>query len=52
MALINGETWVSTEKENITLWLKEEGDELLYPAKNDLEWLNQHMLDIFERSNL
>ena len=44
--------WVNAEKENIQQLLQQEKEELIYPAQHEMEWLNEHMAEIFSRNQL
>jgi len=44
--------WVSAEKENISELLEREKEEVVYPAQHELEWLNEHMADIFSSGHM
>jgi hypothetical protein len=44
--------WVKAEKENATKLLEQEKEELIYPAQHEMEWLNEHMAEIFSKSHL
>jgi len=44
--------WVKAEKENVTQLLEQEKEELIYPAQHEMEWLNEHMAEIFSKSHL
>jgi hypothetical protein len=44
--------WINVEKENIDQLLEQEKEELIFPAQHDMEWLNEHMAEIFSKSQL
>jgi hypothetical protein len=44
--------WICTEKENVLDLLQQEQEELIYPAQHEMEWLNEHMAEIFSRNQL
>lgn len=44
--------WISAEKETISQLLDQEKEELIYPAQHEMEWLNEHMAEIFNKSQL
>ena len=45
-------SWIAAEKENALDLLRNEKEEVLYPAQHQLEWLNEHMAEIFNKSQL
>lgn len=44
--------WIAAEKENVDQLLKQEKEEMVYPAQHEMEWLNEHMADIFSKSHV
>lgn len=44
--------WINAEKENVMQLLEQEKEELVYPAQHEMEWLNEHMAEIFNKSQL
>lgn len=44
--------WVANERATIEQLEAQELEEFAFAARNDLEWLNEHMADIFERNTL
>ena len=44
--------WINAEKENVTQLLQQEIEELVYPAQHEMEWLNEHMVEIFSKPQL
>ncbi|ETI25393.1 hypothetical protein G647_02166 [Cladophialophora carrionii CBS 160.54] len=45
-------SWITAEKENALQLLQNEKEEVVYPAQHQLEWLNEHMAEVFSRSHL
>ncbi|KIW93756.1 uncharacterized protein Z519_05071 [Cladophialophora bantiana CBS 173.52] len=45
-------SWIAAEKENALHLLQSEKEEVIYPAQHQLEWLNEHMAEIFNKSCL
>jgi hypothetical protein len=45
-------SWIAAEKENALHLLQNEKEEVIYPAQHQLEWLNEHMAEIFSKSHL
>jgi len=48
-APIGSAQWVQNEREQASQFVVEEVEEFSYSARNELEWLNEHMADIFSR---
>lgn len=44
--------WIADEKENIVRLVDEEIEEAEFPVRHELEWLNEHMGEIFSRNQL
>jgi hypothetical protein len=49
---IGSSPWINAEKENMAQLLEQEKDELVYPAQHEMEWLNEHMTEIFSKRQL
>ncbi|KAK4937200.1 hypothetical protein LTR10_022105 [Elasticomyces elasticus] len=49
---VGSTAWISAEKENALHLLQTEKEELVYPAQHQLEWLNEHMSEIFSKDHL
>lgn len=49
---IGSAAWVAAEKENVQQLLQQEKEELIFPAQHEIEWLNEHMADVFSSSHL
>lgn len=49
---VGSAAWVSTEKENISQLVEQEMEEVEYPVAHEMDWLNEHMAEIFENNNL
>ncbi|KLJ09250.1 hypothetical protein EMPG_15326 [Blastomyces silverae] len=47
---VGSSTWIAAEKENIQQLIHQEMDEIEYPAQNEMDWLNEHMAEIFSRN--
>lgn len=44
--------WILEEKNAAGQYVKEETDEFAFAVRNEIEWLNEHMADIFDRDQL
>jgi hypothetical protein len=51
-AAVGSTAWIATEKENVLQLLQQEKEELIFPAQHEMEWLNEHMSEIFSKSNV
>lgn len=49
---VGSSPWINVEKENAMQLLEQEKEELIYPAQHEMEWLNEHMAEIFCKSQL
>jgi hypothetical protein len=49
---VGSATWIASEKENVLQLLNQEKEEIIYPAQHEIEWLNEHMAEIFSRNQL
>jgi hypothetical protein len=51
-AAVGSAAWIAAEKENVLQLLQQEKDELVFPAQHEMEWLNEHMAEIFSKSHV
>jgi hypothetical protein len=49
---VGSAAWIASEKENVLQLLNQEKEEVIYPAQHEMDWLNEHMAEIFSRSQL
>lgn len=49
---VGSASWIASEKENVMQLLEQEKEEVIYPAQHEMEWLNEHMAEIFSRNQL
>ncbi|KIV95014.1 hypothetical protein PV10_02722 [Exophiala mesophila] len=49
---VGSPAWIAAEKENALDALHKEKEEVIFPAQHQIEWLNEHMNEIFSQSNL
>lgn len=49
---VGSSTWISAEKENALQLLQTEKEELMFPAQHQLEWLNEHVSEVFKGRQL
>jgi hypothetical protein len=41
--------WIAAEKENMTDLVDQELEEVEYPVRHEMDWLNEHMAEIFSK---
>jgi hypothetical protein len=44
--------WITAEKENIMNLVEQEMEEIEFPVHHEMEWLNEHMAEIFSTNYL
>lgn len=44
--------WLANERDKVDLLVGQESEEFLFSATNEVEWLNEHVNDIFQRTEL
>lgn len=49
---VGSTAWVAAEKENIAQLVNQEMEEIEYPVRHELEWLNEHMAEVFSSNQL
>ncbi|KAF7590187.1 hypothetical protein BBP40_003161 [Aspergillus hancockii] len=47
---VGSTAWISTEKENVTNLVNQELEEVEYPVRYEMDWLNEHMAEIFSNN--
>ena len=49
---VGSAAWIVAEKENALQLVNQEMEEIEYPARHEMEWLNGHMAEIFSGNQL
>lgn len=49
---VGSATWIAAEKENVTRLVEQELEEVEFPVRHELDWLNEHMAEIFSNNQL
>lgn len=49
---VGSSQWIAAEKENVLQLLQQEKEEIVFPAQHEIEWLNEHMAEIFSKAQL
>ena len=44
--------WIQAELEQSATFIEQDVEEFGYSARNEMEWLNEHMADVFSRNQL
>lgn len=52
MPVIGSARWVQNEHDNAEQLIEQEVDEFGFSARNEFEWLNEHMADIFSKNEM
>ncbi|OJJ49068.1 hypothetical protein ASPZODRAFT_129445 [Penicilliopsis zonata CBS 506.65] len=47
---VGSAAWISTEKENMVQLVEQEMEEAEYPVRHEMDWLNEHMAEIFSKN--
>lgn len=45
-------SWIANERSTVQQLGEQDVEDFAFSARNDLEWLNEHMADIFERNHV
>jgi hypothetical protein len=51
-AAVGSTPWIAEEQENIQQFIKQETEDFAFSARNEVEWLNEHMAEIFTSNQL
>jgi hypothetical protein len=49
---VGSAAWIAAEKENVMHLVEQEMEEVEYPVRHEMEWLNEHMAEIFSKNQL
>ena len=49
-APVGSAQWISNERGSALQFVQQEVDEFGFSARNEMEWLNEHMVDIFDKA--
>ncbi|CAK4032513.1 C-type lectin [Lecanosticta acicola] len=49
---VGSSQWIQNEKEHADQFVTQEVEEFSYSVRNELEWLNEHMADIFSKTQV
>jgi hypothetical protein len=49
---VGSAAWISTEKENFAQLVNQEMEEIEYPVRHEMDWLNEHMAEVFSSNQL
>lgn len=49
---VGSAAWIAAEKENVINLVEQEMEEVQFPVMHELDWLNEHMAEIFSRNQL
>lgn len=49
---VGSKAWIRDENAQIGQFCAQETEDFTYSARNEVEWLNEHMADIFSKSQL
>lgn len=44
--------WIRDENRQISQFVAQEAEDFMFSARNEVEWLNEHMADIFSKSQV
>lgn len=47
---VGSASWVSAERNSALQFMQQEVEEFSFSARNEMEWLNEHMADIFSKT--
>jgi hypothetical protein len=49
---VGSSAWIESEREQASQFVEESAEEFGYSVRNELEWLQEHMGDIFNNNNV
>ncbi len=51
-AAVGSSPWIAEEQENMQQFIDQETEDFAFSARNEVEWLNEHMAEIFASNQL
>ena len=51
-ALPGSAEWIQSEREQAGQFVEQEAEEFSFSVRNELEWLNEHMAEIFSKNQV
>ena len=51
-AAVGSAQWIKDEREQLNRLVEQDVEEFGYSARNELEWLNEHMAEIFSSNQM
>jgi hypothetical protein len=51
-APVGSAQWIQNERDQADLFVQQEVEEFGYSVRNELEWLNEHMGDVFSSASM
>lgn len=49
---VGSATWIADERTTAVQFAQSEADEFAFSARNDFDWLNEHMADVFNENDM
>ena len=49
---VGSSNWIAQEREQISQFQEQELEDFVFSARNETEWLNEHMADVFNNTRL
>lgn len=49
---VGSSQWIQSERDQATDMIEQEVEEFSFSVRNELEWLNEHMADIFSKNEV
>ena len=49
---IGSQQWINDENDQVTQFCTQEAEDFAFSARNEVEWLNEHMAEIFSSSQV
>ena len=49
---MGSEQWINDENDQVTQFCTQEAEDFAFSARNEVEWLNEHMAEVFSKSQV
>ena len=49
---VGSSQWIANERDQVSQFIEQEAEDFIFAARNEVEWLNEHMADIFSNNGV
>ena len=49
---VGSSQWIANERDQVSQFIDQEAEDFVFAARNEVDWLNEHMAEIFSSSGV